>query len=113
MVTITLATPAVPAGVIAVIEVSLTTTKLVAVAPPMITAVALVKPLPVMVTGVPPAVEPVAGEMPVTVVVADTGKQIPAKTSRTMHPIKTISRRVTGHHRSFHRQVCHPFYCRS
>ncbi|MGA2698179.1 MAG: hypothetical protein ABSE74_00865 [Methanoregula sp.] len=108
VVTITLATPAVPAGVVAVIEVSLTTTTLVAAAPPMITAVALVKPLPVIVTNVSPAVEPVAGEILVTVVAADTGKQIPAKTSRTMHPMKRVSCRVTGYHLVFHRQFCNP-----
>lgn len=60
---ITFAVLAVPAGVIAVISVSLTTVKLVAAVPPMVTEVAPVKPLPVIVTEVPPATGPVAGEM--------------------------------------------------
>lgn len=63
----TLAVPAVPAGVVAVISVSLTTERLVAVAPPMVTAVAPVKPVPVMVTAVPPAVVPDVGEILVNV----------------------------------------------
>jgi hypothetical protein len=96
-----LADPAVPAGVVAVIEVSLTTVKLVAAVPPMVTAVALVKPLPVMVTAVPPAVVPDAGETLANVGAADAGKQIPAKTSRTMHP-KRITFRVTARHQLFH-----------
>jgi hypothetical protein len=64
---ITFAVLAVPAGVIAVISVSLTTEKLVAAAPPMVTEVAPVKPLPVIVTDVPPVIGPVAGEMPVKI----------------------------------------------
>ncbi|MGA2698178.1 MAG: hypothetical protein ABSE74_00860 [Methanoregula sp.] len=62
-----LAAPAVPAGVIAVIEVELTTPKLVAATPPNVTAVVPVKPLPVIITNVPPAVEPIAGETLVNV----------------------------------------------
>lgn len=84
------------------IEVSLTTVKLVAAAPPKVTAVALVKPLPVMITAVPPAVMPDVGETLVNVGAADAGKQIPAKKSRTMHPIKRITFRVTVHHQLFH-----------
>jgi len=53
----------VPAGVTAVIEVALTKTTLVAGASPMVTMVKLLKPVPVMVTGVPPDVEPEAGTM--------------------------------------------------
>ena len=68
---VTMITSAVPAdawaGVVAVIEVSLTTVRLVAGAPPMVTAVAPVKPVPVMVTAVPPANVPDAGEMLVNV----------------------------------------------
>jgi hypothetical protein len=59
----TLADPAVPAGVIAVISVSLTTVTLLAAVPPIVTEVAPVKPLPVMVTEVSPAVVPDVGEM--------------------------------------------------
>ena len=47
--------------------VELTTITLVAAVPPMVTAVAPVKPVPVMVMAVPPAVEPLVGEILVTV----------------------------------------------
>jgi hypothetical protein len=68
LVTTTFTVPAELAGVIAVIEVSLTRTTLVAATPPIKTEVTVgVKPVPVMVTAVPPAVEPVAGEILVTV----------------------------------------------
>jgi hypothetical protein len=59
----TFAVPAVPAGVVAVIDVSLTTVTPVAAAPPMVTEVAPVKPLPVIVTDVAPVIGPVAGEI--------------------------------------------------
>jgi hypothetical protein len=58
-----LAVPAEPAGVVAVIEVALTTTTFVAAAPPMVTLVAPVKPVPEIVIDWPPAVEPVDGLM--------------------------------------------------
>ena len=66
VVTITLAVPAVPAGVVAVMLVEVTTTTFVAATPPMVTAVAPVKSIPVMVMVVPPAVEPLVGEILVT-----------------------------------------------
>lgn len=59
----TLTAPAVPAGVVAVISESLTNVY-EAATPPMVTAVAPVKPLPVMITEVPPAVVPDVGKMP-------------------------------------------------
>jgi hypothetical protein len=46
-----------------VIEVELTTLKLVMALPPIVTEVAPVRFVPVIVTPVPPAVEPVAGEI--------------------------------------------------
>ena len=64
--TATLAVPAVPAGVVAVMEVAFTTTTLVAAAPPRATLVAPVKLVPVMVTVWPPAVEPVDGLIALT-----------------------------------------------
>ena len=67
VVTSTLAVPAPPAGVVAVIEVELTTVKLVAVALPIVTAVAPVKSVPVMVTACPPASGPDVALMDVTV----------------------------------------------
>lgn len=67
VVTKTLEAPAVPAGVVAVILVALTTKKLVAATPPIVTPVAPVKSVPVMVMAVPPAPDPVEGETLVTV----------------------------------------------
>ena len=52
---------AVLAGLAAVIVVSLTTVTSVAAAVPKSTAVAPVKLMPVIVTGVPPAAEPMVG----------------------------------------------------
>jgi hypothetical protein len=59
--------PAVPAGVVQVIDVAETTTMLVHAVPPTVTVTPAAKPVPVIVIGVPPAVLPVDGEMPVTV----------------------------------------------
>ena len=67
VVTTTLAVPAVPAGVNAVIDVLLTTTTLAAAVPPMVTPVAPVKLVPEIVTAVPPAAGPELGTIPVTV----------------------------------------------
>jgi hypothetical protein len=71
VVTVTSTVPAaVEAGLTAVIEVSgldVLGVRLVAAVLPKSTAVAPVKPVPVIVTLVPPDVEPVSGLMPVTV----------------------------------------------
>ena len=67
VVTMTEAVPAVPAGVVAAIEVALTTVTFVAAAPPIVTPVAPVKFVPVMVTLVPPPVGPEIGLMALTV----------------------------------------------
>ena len=56
----------VPAGLVAVIEVSLTTVKSVAAVVPKSTTVAPVNPVPVIVTEVPPVVGPLVGVRPVT-----------------------------------------------
>ena len=61
VVTRTLAVPAVPAGVVAVIVVALTTVKLVAATPPKVTAMVPVRLVPAIVTLVPPSVLPLAG----------------------------------------------------
>ena len=55
-----------PAGLSAVIEVSFTTVTFVAAFVPKSTAVAPVKPVPVIVTRVPPASGPLVGLRPVT-----------------------------------------------
>ena len=67
VVTKTLAVPAVPEGVSAVIEVLLTTTTFPAALPPIVTPVAPVKFVPVIVTDCEPAVGPAFGEIAVTV----------------------------------------------
>ena len=58
--------PTAPAGVTAVMEVSLTTVKLAAFAAPNLTSVASVKAEPVMVTVAPPAGSPTSGDTLVT-----------------------------------------------
>jgi hypothetical protein len=65
--TVTSTVPAACAGDDAVIDVSLLTVKVVADEPPKLTAEAPAKPVPVIVTLVPPAVEPVFGLTLVTV----------------------------------------------
>ena len=67
MVTSTLAVPALPAGVVAVIEVELTTFTAVAAVPPIVTAVAPVRSVPVIVTDCPPASGPDNGLIAVAV----------------------------------------------
>ena len=66
VVTATLAVPAEPAGVTAVIVESLTTVIFVAEEPPMVTASAPVNPDPLMVTESPPNVVPSVGLIDVT-----------------------------------------------
>ncbi len=66
VVTVTSTVP-LPAGAVAVMLVALTTVMPVAEAAPNLTAVAPVKPVPVMVTEVPPLAGPELGEMAVTV----------------------------------------------
>lgn len=70
LVTTTSTVPAPWAGVVAVMEVLLTTLTLVG-APSSVTVAPDWKPVPVIVTGVPPPVDPVLGEMPVTVGAAE------------------------------------------
>jgi hypothetical protein len=64
VVTATSFEPRVPGGVVAVIVVELTTCTPVAALPPMTTAVAPVKLVPVMVMTVPPDVGPLFGVTP-------------------------------------------------
>jgi hypothetical protein len=66
-VTTTLAVPAVPVGVVQVIDVAETTTTFVHAALPTVTAEAPVKFVPVIVIAVPPVVEPDVGDTAVTV----------------------------------------------
>jgi hypothetical protein len=67
VVTVTSIVLARPGGAVAVIEVSEFTVKFAAGMEPNETALAPVKPVPVIVTTVPPAVGPESGESPVTV----------------------------------------------
>ena len=64
---ISLAKPAAPAGVTAVIEFALTTLKLVTAVPPTVTLVVPVKLVPLIVIDVPPATGPYCGLTPVIV----------------------------------------------
>lgn len=66
-VTVTVTAPTAPAGVVAVMDVLLATTTLVAAVEPNVTVAPEAKFVPVMVTAVPPRVEPVLGDTPVTV----------------------------------------------
>jgi hypothetical protein len=66
-VTVTVTAPALPAGAVAVIEVLLTTTTLVAAVPPNVTVAPVAKFVPVIVTPVPPAVGPLFGDTLLTV----------------------------------------------
>ena len=66
-VTRTLAVPAVPVGVVHVIDVAETTLTPVHAAPPTVTVAPAAKPVPVIVIDAPPAVEPEAGDTAVTV----------------------------------------------
>jgi hypothetical protein len=67
LVTVTVTAPAVPAGVVAVIEVLLTTVTFVAAAEPNATVSPETKLVPVIVTAVPPASAPPFGDTLVTV----------------------------------------------
>ena len=67
MVTVTVAAPALPAGVVAVIVVLFATTTLVAGVPPNVTVAPEAKFAPVMVTAVPPDVGPLFGDTLLTV----------------------------------------------
>jgi hypothetical protein len=66
VVTVTSTSPAEPAGDVAVIDVSETTVKDAAAVEPNETALAPMKPVPVIVTCVPPATGPALGLTPVT-----------------------------------------------
>jgi hypothetical protein len=71
--TTTFCGPAVPDGVVHVIEVDETTTTDVHELPPMVTVAPDMKFVPVIVTEVPPALVPEVGEMLVTVGGPETG----------------------------------------
>jgi len=75
-VTVTVTAPAAWAGVVAVIEVALTTTTLVAALPPIVTVAPAAKPVPLIVTAVPPAAGPEVGAMLLTVGAAARPKQL-------------------------------------
>ncbi len=73
LVTTTFTAPAACAGVVAVMVVLLVTPTPVAGVPPKLTVAPARKPVPVMVTGVPPAVVPDTGEIELTVGAGFTG----------------------------------------
>jgi hypothetical protein len=70
LVTVTATAPALPAGVVAVMVVLFTTTTFVAAVVPNVTVAPAAKFVPVIVTGVAPVVDPVFGEILLTVGVA-------------------------------------------
>ena len=74
------------AGVVAVISVSLTTVKLVTAVPPTVTAVAPVKPVPVMVIEVLVETGPYGGETPVTVGTVVVAVKVNAPVSVSVPP---------------------------
>ncbi len=74
------------AGVVAVISVSLTTVKLVTAVPPTVTAVAPVKPVPVMVMEVLVETGPYGGETPVTVGTVVVAVKVNAPVSVSVPP---------------------------
>ena len=67
LVTTKFTAPAVWAGVVAVIELPLTTFTPVAAVPPKLTVAPDKNPVPAMVTAVPPALDPAFGETELTV----------------------------------------------
>jgi hypothetical protein len=67
VVTVTVTAPAAPGAVVAVIDVPLTTTTLVAATPPNVTVAPAVKFVPVIVTAVPPGAGPRFGDTLLTV----------------------------------------------
>ena len=67
LLTVTVTAPEVPAGVVAVICVALTTTMFAAAAVPKVTVAPRVNLVPVIVTDVPPAAGPLFGETLLTV----------------------------------------------
>jgi len=66
-VTTTFTVPATWAGVVAVMEVLLTTLMLLAAVPPKVTVAPVAKLLPLMLTAVPPFTVPEVGEIELTV----------------------------------------------
>ena len=67
VVTTTSCAPAMPAGVVAVIKVELTTVTFVAATPPIVTVAPDWKLAPLMVTPAPPTISPAVGLIEVTV----------------------------------------------
>jgi hypothetical protein len=67
LVTVTVTAPALPTGVVAVIDVLLTTTTLVAAVAPNFTVAPATKFVPAIVTAVPPAGRPLLGATLLTV----------------------------------------------
>jgi hypothetical protein len=81
-----LAVPAVPGGVVHVIDVAETTVTLVQAEPPTVTVAPLTKFVPVIVIAVPPAVEPDVGLTEVTV-----GAAVLMRTLLATAPLESIN----------------------
>ena len=93
VVTVTSTVP-VPAGLSAVIVVALTTVTFVAGTVPKSTAVAPVKPVPVIVTNVPPAAGPEDGLRPVTIGAATYVKRSADDVSDVPPAVTTVTSTV-------------------
>ena len=90
--TVTSTGPAVPAGDVAVIEVSLLKMNDAAGVEPKLTAVAPVKPVPVIATVSPPVAVPVFGDTTVTAGVDGAVEELPL---RKYHTAPMITRIMT------------------
>ena len=96
MVTVTSTVPAECAGELAVIWVLETTVKLETAVAPKATAVAVVKPVPVMVTEVPPAVGPALGATELTVGAATYVKSSAGEVADVPPAVVTVTFTVAG-----------------
>ena len=85
------AAPAVPAGVVNVIVVELTTTTFVAGCPPISTVAPFRNPAPEIVTGVPPAVDPLVGEADATIGAPASTVMVRLEVVDPPHPFSTRS----------------------
>jgi hypothetical protein len=92
-VTVTVAAPAVPAGVVAVIVVAFTTTTLVAAVLPNVTVAPAAKFVPVIVTAVPPAVDPLFG---LTLLTVGGARYVNALAKLPLSPLLFVTVTVTA-----------------
>src|ERR1043165_4479986 len=90
-VTVTLTAPPACAGVVAVIFVELTTTTLVAAAPPKVTVAPLTKPVPLIVTDLPPVVRPAGGTTEVMLRPGDVAVTLTLADFASVQPLASVT----------------------